>query len=145
MVVPCRDVAAACPPLDCELLAAVCGHSKSMHAIATNYGCDVVALEELCRRGIEARTPSCKAGSELKRLLAGWPFYIVATPTCPCTSRAAEMDAKGCEWCDENLDTIVGWLREQANARGLPFLDAVGKMLVRRAIRNARKVSDGNP
>jgi hypothetical protein len=41
-------------------------------------------------------------------------------------------------WCEDNLDTIVGWLREQAHSRGLPFVDMAGRMLVRRAIRNAR-------
>jgi len=51
------------------------------------------------------------------------------------------MDVRGCEWVEENLDTVVGWLREQAEARGLPFLDAAGRMLVRRAIRNARRAA----
>jgi hypothetical protein len=51
------------------------------------------------------------------------------------------MDMNGIDWCAANVDTIVSWLREQANARGLPFLDAAGRLLVRRAIRNARKAS----
>jgi hypothetical protein len=76
-------------------------------------------------------------GTELKKLLA--TVGITATPDCSCNARAAEMDAQGCEWCEANLDTIVGWLREQAESRGLPFLDAAGRMLVRRAIRNARR------
>jgi hypothetical protein len=63
----------------------------------------------------------------------------MSTPNCSCNARAAEMDRQGCEWCETNLDTIVGWLREQAEARGLPFLDLAGRMLVRRAIKNARK------
>ena len=49
------------------------------------------------------------------------------------------MDAAGCEWCEAHLDEIVGWLREEARARGLPFLDAAGRLLVRRAIANARR------
>jgi hypothetical protein len=49
------------------------------------------------------------------------------------------MDRQGGQWCEANIDIIVGWLREQATARGLPFLDAAGRMLVRRAIRNARR------
>lgn len=48
------------------------------------------------------------------------------------------MNIRGCDWCEANIDTIVLWLREEAASRGLPFLDAAGKMLVRRAIRNAR-------
>jgi hypothetical protein len=51
------------------------------------------------------------------------------------------MDAKGCEWCEANIDTIVGWLREEAEKRGLPFLDVVGRLLVRRSIRNARRAA----
>ncbi len=82
---------------------------------------------------------SCYAGTELKKLLEAWPFRITATPDCPCSVRAAEMDARGCDWCEANLDTIVGWLREQAQARGLPFVDLAGRMLVKRAISNARR------
>jgi hypothetical protein len=49
------------------------------------------------------------------------------------------MNARGCDWCEANLDTIVGWLREEAEARGLPFLDMAGRLLVQRAIQNARR------
>lgn len=48
---------------------------------------------------------------------------------------------QGVEWCEANVDTIVGWLREQATARGLPFLDLAGRLLVKRAINNARKAA----
>jgi hypothetical protein len=80
-------------------------------------------------------------GTELKALLAGWPFRIVATPDCKCTSRAAYMDAKGCDWCEseEGMTEIMGFLREAAEERGLPFLDAAGRLLVKRAISNARR------
>ena len=49
------------------------------------------------------------------------------------------MDRQGCEWVAANVDTVVGWLREEAQRRGLPFIDAAGKMLVREALRRARK------
>lgn len=80
-------------------------------------------------------------GTELKALLAGWPFRIVATPDCKCTSRAAYMDAKGCDWCEspEGMAEIMGFLREAAEERGLPFLDLPARLLVKRAIHNARK------
>jgi hypothetical protein len=52
------------------------------------------------------------------------------------------MNAMGNDWCKENIDTIVGWLAEEAANRGLPFLNAVGRMLVRRAIHNARKEAE---
>ena len=76
-------------------------------------------------------------GTELKKLLAR--VGITASPDCSCNARAAEMDRQGVEWCEANVDTIVGWLREQAEARGLPFLDLAGRLLVRRAIANARR------
>jgi hypothetical protein len=81
--------------------------------------------------------PTHGPGTELKKLLA--KVGITAAPDCACNARAAEMDRQGVEWCEANIDTIVGWLREQAAARGLPFLDVAGRMLVRRAIRNARR------
>ena len=81
--------------------------------------------------------PSSGPGTELKKLLGR--IGITASPTCSCNARARQMDAFGCEWCEQNTDTITGWLREEAAKRRLPFLDAVGKLLVRRAISNARK------
>jgi hypothetical protein len=83
----------------------------------------------------------CLAGFALKSLLAGWPFRIVATADCKCTSRAAYMDAKGCDWCEspEGMAESMGFLREAAEERGLPFVDIAARLLVRRAIANARK------
>jgi hypothetical protein len=51
------------------------------------------------------------------------------------------MDRNGCDWCEANIDTIVGWLREEATKRKLPFVDIAGRLLVKRAIRNARKAA----
>jgi hypothetical protein len=83
--------------------------------------------------------PASGPGTELKKILAR--VGIVATPDCSCTARAAEMDANGCDWVEANISTVVGWLREQATARGLPFLDAAGRALVRVAVRNARRAA----
>jgi hypothetical protein len=86
--------------------------------------------------------PEGGPGTELKKLLAGWPLYIKSTPTCSCNARARRMDeeeAREPGWCEAHLDEIVGWLREEATKRGLPFLDAAGRVLVKRAISNARK------
>jgi hypothetical protein len=51
------------------------------------------------------------------------------------------MDAKGSDWCEspEGMAEIMGFLRESAAERGLPFLDLPARLLVRRAIANARK------
>ena len=86
--------------------------------------------------------PRCLAGTALSKLLAR--FGINADEKgCKCKSRAARMDAAGCEWCEAHLDEIVGWLREEATKRKLPFIDAAGRMLVRRAIANARRAASG--
>ena len=79
----------------------------------------------------------CLAGSELKALLHF--FGISSSGGCSCTHRAAIMDANGCDWSEANINEIVGWLREAAEERGLPFLDLPARLLVRRAIANARK------
>ena len=81
----------------------------------------------------------CHPGTALKSLLAAIGF--VTAPGCSCQRRANEMDTRGCDWCEANLDTIVVWLREEAEKRGLPFLDVAGRLLVRRAIRNARRAA----
>jgi hypothetical protein len=80
-------------------------------------------------------------GAELKALLAGWPFYIVSTPDCKCNARARYMDEKGCDWCEspDGMAEIMGFLREAAEERGLPFLDLPARLLVKRAIHNARR------
>lgn len=85
-------------------------------------------------------TPTKGPGTELKKLLA--KIGITATPTCSCNARARKMDemeAKEPGWCESHLDEIVGWLREEATKRKLPFVDVAGRVLVRRAIANARK------
>jgi hypothetical protein len=80
-------------------------------------------------------------GTELKALLAGWPFRIVSSPDCKCNARARYMDEKGCDWCEspEGMAEIMGFLREAAEERGLPFLDLPARLLVKRAIHNARR------
>lgn len=65
---------------------------------------------------------------------------IIMTQGCSCRKHAIEMNEKGNDWCEQNIDTIVSWLREEANKRKLPFLDSVGKLMVNRAIKKSRKL-----
>lgn len=78
-------------------------------------------------------------GTELSRLLKR--FGISPTPTCRCREKQQQMDAWGPDECSrpERIDEVVAVMREEAAARGLPFLDAAGRLLVRRAVANARK------
>lgn len=80
-------------------------------------------------------------GTELKKLLA--KVGITAEPGCACNARATEMNLRGAAWCLDNLDTITGWLREEAGRRGLPFSATLARMLIKRAVRNAL-TSQGN-
>jgi hypothetical protein len=83
--------------------------------------------------------PAHGPGTELSKLLKR--IGINPTPTCSCRAKAAEMDAWGCDECErpERIDEVVAVMRAEAEARGLPFLDVAGRMLVRRAISNARR------
>jgi hypothetical protein len=79
-------------------------------------------------------------GTELKALLK--KVGIVASPSCSCNTRAKLMDANELEepgWCEKNLETICDWLQEEATKRKLPCVRMAAKILVRQAIRNARK------
>jgi len=127
--------------MHCDLSAEV---KAAIHAAAMRHGKGYVpkitVQSELVSVPLRTRGP----GTELKKLLAGWPFRIVATPNCSCNAKAAAMDANEAGdpgWCERNIDTIVGWLREEATKRGLPFVDIAGRLLVKRAIRNARKAA----
>ena len=83
--------------------------------------------------------PTHGPGTELSRLLKR--VGISPTPTCQCRAKQQEMDAWGCDEASkpERIDEVVAVMRAEAEARGLPFLDVAGRMLVRRAISNARR------
>ena len=76
-------------------------------------------------------------GTELKKLLSRIGFK--ASPGCKCNSRMIQMNMWGCDECERKLDEIVGWLREEASARRLPFLETIARLLVNRAISSARR------
>jgi hypothetical protein len=70
---------------------------------------------------------------------------IVMTQGCSCKRHAIEMNEKGNDWCENNIDTIVGWLREEAKKRKLPFMDTLGKIIVNRAVKKSRKLLANEP
>lgn len=70
---------------------------------------------------------------------------IVMTAGCSCRQHAIEMNEKGNDWCEANIDTIVGWLRTEAKKRSLPFIDAIGKLMVARAIKKSRRLLTNQP
>ena len=76
-------------------------------------------------------------GAHLTTLLGR--LGLSETPGCRCKSYSAQMDRWGVDGCTDRILEIVGWLRTEAGNRGLPFVDFAGKLLVNRAISNARR------
>lgn len=100
-----------------------------------------------CGRTVRSKAPNlvaaCKQqtdggpGTELKHLLKRFGFA-----TCgKCGRRSQIMDQRGPDWCRDNIDTIVGWLREAAADRKLPFSATLAKMLIRKAINGSVRVA----
>lgn len=78
-------------------------------------------------------------GAELKAILAA--FSIHASPTCQCNKMATQMDAWGPAESLKHIEQIVDVMQETAKGRGLPFLRAAGRKLVRIACARARRKS----
>jgi len=89
----------------------------------------------------EQKPPDHGPGTELSKLLKR--FGIEPAPTCQCRAKAQQMDQWGCDECSkpERIEEVVAVMRAEAAARGLPFLDVAGRLLVRRAIANARRTA----
>lgn len=77
------------------------------------------------------------AGTELKKMLE--LFGIKSSENCSCQAKAKIMNHMGIEWCKDNIDTIVTWLKEEAEKRHLPFSSLVAKKIVQIAISRAEK------
>jgi hypothetical protein len=87
---------------------------------------------------VPAKTPCASRGgpgTELKKLLG--KFGIVPSGDCLCNTMASQMDREGGAWCLENIEIIVDVMRSEAAKRKLPFVSAVARMMVRRAVRKA--------
>lgn len=76
-------------------------------------------------------------GTELHKMLSR--MGISETSGCKCKSRVALLNQWGPQRCAENIETIVEWLKQEAGKRGLPFMAMPARILVRRAISNAKK------
>ena len=86
---------------------------------------------------IWAWPPGYGPGTELKAMLK--VIGIVATENCSCNARANLMDIRGHQWCRDNMDTILGWLQEEAHKRSLPFVKPGARLMVARAIKRSEK------
>lgn len=77
------------------------------------------------------------AGSILSNMLS--TIGIKSSSNCACRKHAIEMNEKGPDWCEQNIDTIISWLKEESAKRNLPFIESVAKMMVNKAISKARE------
>lgn len=92
---------------------------------------------------IEKKYPEQGPGTELKKLLS--LIGIKANDGCSCNKKALIMNDWGCKVCSQNIEIILDWLKEEANKRSLPFIRSLAKILVRRAIKNAKLNSASRP
>ena len=81
--------------------------------------------------------PRFGPGTELHKLLSKFGFRPRAG--CKCHSHINQMNLRGTDWCHDNIDMIVGWLREEANRLNMPFVETAARLLIKRAIRNASR------
>lgn len=76
-------------------------------------------------------------GTELHKLLGMVGIHM--QKGCACRARMTQMNKWGCDGCEENMETVLEWLKEEAAKRRLPFVRVAAALLVRRAIFNARR------
>lgn len=77
-------------------------------------------------------------GSVLSNMISS--LGIKTSPDCSCKKHAIMMNEKGADWCEENIDTVIGWLKEESTKRRLPFIQSVAKLIVKRAINTSRRL-----
>lgn len=96
-----------------------------------------ITIENLKEENILPSVPRCLVGSELKKLLSY--LNIESKEDCKCNDRSRIMDDMGCDWCINNKDKIVDWMKEAAEKRSLPFNRFIAKRIVELAIYKAKK------
>jgi hypothetical protein len=77
-------------------------------------------------------------GSILAGMFSG--LGIKTSPTCSCKKHMREMNLRGNDWCENNMDTIMSWLRAESEKRKLPFVEIVAKTIVRSSIKKSRRL-----
>lgn len=82
-------------------------------------------------------------GTQLSKMIKSLGIHM--SDSCSCRRHAINMNEKGNDWCEQNIDTVVGWIEQEAKNRGLPFVKMVGKVMVNRAIKKSRKLLANQP
>ena len=97
-------------------------------------------LESLFPRTLESDPHG--PGTVLSEMLSF--IGIKSTANCSCKRHAITMNTKGNDWCEANIDTILGWLKTESAKRNLPYIESVARLIVNRAIKTSRKLLSKN-
>lgn len=89
-----------------------------------------------------ALLPTDGPGTRMRKMLARIGIQPKGR-NCQCNEHALEMDRRGADWCEANLETIVDWLEAEARKRplvGILFSRTAARALVKLAISQARSL-----
>lgn len=96
-----------------------------------------IAVFNVAARPAAGQMVNFGPGAELKKII--YKLGLKPKAGCKCGQHIMEMNANGPDWCEQNIDTITGWLREEAVRAGYPFIESGARLIIRRAIRNSRR------
>ena len=80
------------------------------------------------------------AGSELKAIFTS--FHIYPDGDCNCEAIANEMDQRGPDWCEENVESLIDQIEAESKKRRWAkyiFSRIVARRMIRLAIKRARR------
>lgn len=75
-------------------------------------------------------------GTELKKLIS---WFYSPDKECKCKERIAKMNQWGPDKCEENIDTIMRWMKHSAAVNSVPYVESAVRLLVQTAIWRSRK------
>jgi guanylate kinase len=120
-----------------------CKESKPQQENKVVYGIAYYHAEEKDKQKIlDLLVPGTKTkldgpGTELKKLIS-W-FYSPIKKKCKCKTRIQKMNQWGPDECEKRIETITRWLKHSARINKTIYNETIVKILIRKAIRNARK------
>lgn len=114
------------------------GKQRLLMALGDDPG---VVLRKLFPKTLEENPNG--AGTLLSKMIKSIGLKIESG--CSCKQHAIEMNEKGNDWCEQNIDIIVDWLKKESQKRKIPFIDAIARLMVKRAIKKSKKLLANEP
>lgn len=103
---------------------------------------DLMNFLGISTKRLVEHAPDDGVGFELARLIS-W-FYVDTDPCLICKYRMQKMNVWGPDVCEEKIETILVWLKQAANKRRIPYVDFAVRLLLKKAIANARRKCCGD-